>query len=124
MARITVYPEQTRGRMKPMHAVNKGPLGFIIPSQNRNNFEEYRAARIPYARNHDASEWIDYGGEFTVDIYSLFPDFDADPNDPASYEFAVTDAVGNLRGFSPGRGAQVKRPQSLLPSHTANGRHG
>ena len=92
MARITVYPEQTRGRMKPMHAVNKGPLGFIIPSQNRNNFEEYRAARIPYARNHDASEWIDYGGEFAVDIYSLFPDFDADPNDPASYEFAVTDA--------------------------------
>ena len=92
MSEIKVYVNEARGAMKPMHAVNKGPLGFIIPSQNRCNFEEYRAARIPYARNHDASEWVDFGGEFVVDIYSIFPNFDADPDDPASYEFTVTDA--------------------------------
>ena len=46
MAEIKVYVNEARGAMKPMHAVNKGPLGFIIPSQNRGNFEEYRAALV------------------------------------------------------------------------------
>lgn len=93
MSNVVVDFSQTLGKIKPMNAVNNGPVGVIIPSQNRNNFEEYKAARIPYARNHDASEWIDYGGEFVVDVYSIFPDFDADPTDPQNYEFAVTDAL-------------------------------
>ena len=93
MANITVHLCDPIGKMKPMNAVNNGPVGVIIPSQNRNNFEAYKAARIPYCRNHDASEWIDYGGEFVVDIYNLFPDFDKDPYDPENYEFAVTDAL-------------------------------
>ena len=93
MARVTVELSKILGKMKPMQAVNNGPVGVIIPSQNRNNFEEYKAARIPYARNHDASEWIDYGGEFAVDVYNIFPDFDADPEDEANYEFDVTDAL-------------------------------
>ena len=93
MANVTVNFSDPIGKMKPMQAVNNGPVGVIIPSQNRNNFEEYKAARIPYARNHDASEWIDYGGEFVVDVYNIFPDFDADPENPANYEFAVTDAL-------------------------------
>ena len=93
MANVTVDLSRVLGKMKPMQAVNNGPVGVIIPSQNRNNFEEFKAARIPYARNHDASEWIDYGGEFAVDVYNLFPDFDKDPKDPKNYEFAVTDAL-------------------------------
>ena len=93
MSHISVLTDQPLGGMKPMQAVNNGPVGVIIPSQNRNNFEEYKAARIPFARNHDASEWIDYGGEFAVDVYNLFPNFDADPTDPANYEFDVTDAL-------------------------------
>ena len=93
MANIFVDLKKPLGRIKPMNAVNNGPVGLIIPHQNRNNFEEYKAARIPYARNHDASEWIDYGGEFVVDIYNLFPNFDADPYDPANYDFPVTDAL-------------------------------
>ncbi len=104
MANVFVLLDQTIGKIKPMNAVNNGPVGCIIPSQPRNNFEEYKAARIPYARNHDASEWIDYGGEFVVDIYSLFPNFDADPTDPASYEFAVTDA---LMKFTQDTGTEV-----------------
>ena len=93
MSTVNVNFAEKLGMMKPMNAVNNGPIGHIIPKQNRNNFEEYKAARIPYARNHDASEWIDYGGEFVVDIYSLFPNFDADPYDPANYDFPVTDAL-------------------------------
>ena len=93
MANVTVDLSESLGKIKPMNAVNNGPVGVIIPSQNRNNFEEYKAARIPYARNHDASEWIDYGGEFAVDVYNIFPNFDADPENPENYEFAVTDAL-------------------------------
>ena len=90
---VTVDLSAPVGKMKPMHAVNHAPVGCIIPSQNRNNFDAYQAARIPYCRNHDMSEWIDYGGEFVVDVYNLFPNFDADPEDPANYEFACTDAI-------------------------------
>ncbi len=78
------------GKIKPQHCVNNGPL-IGIGSQKRSNFETYKAARIPYARTHDASEWIDYGGEFIVDVHSIFPNFDADPYDPQNYRFAVTD---------------------------------
>jgi len=92
---VSVFSDCPIGKMKPMHAVNNGPL-HSYPIQRRSNLAAYKAARIPYARNHDASEWIDYGGEFVVDIYSLFPNFDADPDDPANYEFAVTDAYTAL----------------------------
>ena len=92
-AHISVRSEKILGKIKPMQAVNHGPIGAIIPVQNRNNFEEFKAARIPYARNHDMSEWIDYGGEFVMDVYNIFPNFDADPADPANYEFAVTDSI-------------------------------
>lgn len=78
------------GKIKPQHCVNNGPL-VGISAQKRSNFDTYKAARIPYARTHDASEWIDYGGEFVVDIHSIFRDFDANPYDPSSYAFAVTD---------------------------------
>lgn len=78
------------GPIKPMHAVNNGPV-HKKGSQARSNLLEYRAAGIPYVRNHDASFCADYGGEHTVDIYAVFPDFDADPLEPESYDFAVTD---------------------------------
>ena len=97
MATVSVFLDKVEGKIKPMNAVNNGPVGCIIPSQNRNNFEEYKAARIPYARNHDASEWIDYGGEFVVDIYSIFPDFNADPTDPA------TPPINEALGLSPAK---------------------
>ena len=74
MENVSVFLDRPVGAMKPMHAVNNGPL-HSAPAQKRSNLEAYKAARIPYARNHDASEWIDYGGEFVVDIYSLFPNF-------------------------------------------------
>ena len=76
--------------IKIMHAVNNGPYPAGT-DQKRSNFEAYRAARIPYARNHDASFDAGYGGNHTVDVNFIFPNFDADVNDPNSYDFACTD---------------------------------
>jgi len=85
-------PNQTCGTFKVMHAVNNGPCHKRHANdQYRSNFETFKAARIPYARNHDASFCQDYGSEHTVDITAIFPQFEADPYDPASYDFAVTD---------------------------------
>ncbi|MBR5587055.1 MAG: hypothetical protein IKW02_03740, partial [Clostridia bacterium] len=44
-----------------------------------------------YARNHDASFCSAYGGEHTVDVHAIFPDFDKNPYDPESYDFTLTD---------------------------------
>lgn len=91
------------GKFKIMHAVNNGPVykRYVGTVPKRNNLEEYKALRIPYARNHDASYYDVYGGEHTVDISAIFPNFDADVNDPASYDFVCTDeyiAVTALTG--------------------------
>ena len=77
---------------KVMNAVNNGPCHKRHANdQYKSNLETYKAARIPYARNHDASFCGNYGSEHTVDITAVFTNFDADPYDPASYDFAVTD---------------------------------
>jgi len=91
MAHITLYPENVIGTIKPMHAVNNGPAKSRI-----DNCDTYRAAGIPYARNHDASYCEEYGSEHCVDVIGIFPDFDADPYDEASYDFAITDAYLRL----------------------------
>ena len=78
------------GKMKIMHAVNNGPV-VAGPDQTRGNEYAYANARIPYARTHDAAFHAGYGGEHTVDVHAIFPDFSKDENDPASYDFACTD---------------------------------
>ena len=80
------------GDFKPLNAVNNGPVHKRHASdQYIDNLETYRAAKIPFARNHDASFCSNYGGSFTVDITAIFPNFEADVDDPASYDFACTD---------------------------------
>ena len=85
---ITVDPGKKLGTIKPMNAVNNGP---IVSTRGIGNLELYQAAKIPYARNHDASACSNYGGEHTVDVHAIFPDFSKDPDDPSSYDFAPTD---------------------------------
>ncbi len=79
------------GRIKPMHAVNNGPVYKHGEDQRLTNLHAYREAGIPYARNHDASFCNSYGGEHTVDVHAIFPNFDADPYDAANYDFVCTD---------------------------------
>lgn len=85
------------GKMKPMHATNNGPAvqlkdlekGKLHPFNN--NLYEFKRAGIPYARTHDSSFYYRYGQEHTVDVFYIFPDFDADPYNSENYDFACTD---------------------------------
>lgn len=91
MVNLNVNFQHTVGKMKPMHAVNNGPVFKFASDQRISNLDAFVDAGIPYARTHDASFFATYGGNHTVDVNFIFPDFDADPNDPASYDFACTD---------------------------------
>ncbi|MBO4344025.1 MAG: hypothetical protein J5844_05150 [Clostridia bacterium] len=88
MAEITVKFNEIIGKIKPMHAVNNGP---VDGGRFGGNVDLFKKAGIPYARNHDASFSRMYGAEHTVDVAYVFPDFNADENDPASYDFFYTD---------------------------------
>ena len=87
---VTVDTSVEVGKIKVMHAVNNGPhIGKL--DQYKSNEHSYKTARIPYARLHDAAFYWNWGGNHTVDIDGVFPDFDADENDPKSYDFTFTD---------------------------------
>ena len=87
MASINIRFDQIVGKMKPMHGVNSGPRTKVFTYDAS---ELFRQAGIPFSRLHDIE--YPYGsGEF-VDIHCIFPYFDADENDPASYNFGLTDA--------------------------------
>jgi len=110
MSLLQVNFDKTVGKIKPMHATNNGPVGKI---NNMNvgwdvsnvshdhhvigaNIYEFAKAGIPYARTHDASFYASYGLEHTVDVAFIFPNFDADPTDPANYDFTCTDHYMNM----------------------------
>lgn len=57
------------------------------------NFDLWREAEIPYARTHDLNLVHGYGAPYVIDVPWIFRDFDADENDPKSYDFACTDAL-------------------------------
>jgi len=96
MATVQIEPNNILGKIKPMNAVNNGPVKGPRMFPFSGNFDAYKEAGIPYARNHDASFCASYGGEHTVDITAIFPNFDADPYDPESYDFACTDAYTDI----------------------------
>ena len=90
MSIVNVNFNNIIGKIKPMHAVNNGPIkgGY---EQVRSNFDDFKAAKIPFVRNHDASACFTYSAGHAVDVHWIFPNFDADVNDPASYDFYYTD---------------------------------
>ena len=76
-------------KIKPLHGVNNSPGALRKPVQT------FTDAGIPYMRTHDTMGA--FGGTHYVDIPNIFRDFDADENDPESYDFAFTDAyIGNI----------------------------
>jgi len=86
MADIRIDFSKNVGKMKPLHGVNSGPKTKVFTYNSTPYFLE---AGLPFSRLHDVE--YPYGsGEF-VDIHCIFPDFDADENDPASYNFGLTD---------------------------------
>ena len=72
------------GRMKPLHGVNNSPMAL-----NR-QVPGFAEAGIPFCRLHDTAGA--FGGAHFVDINNVYPNFDADPSKPESYDFAFTDA--------------------------------
>ena len=91
MNNVKVDFSDITGKIKCINAVNNGPAGSRL--QTTGNFQSYKELEIPYARLHDASFYAgNYGGEFSVDVHRVFPNFDADENDPDSYVFAPTDS--------------------------------
>jgi len=81
-------PAKTGGTFKILSAVNGSPRHKRHANdQVISNFKYYQAARIPYNKTHDMG-LINHHG---FDITNMFPNFDADVNDPNSYDFIVTD---------------------------------
>lgn len=72
------------GSIKPLHGVNRGPIGWW---GNEDHSEFFKAARFPLIRLHDCPlHMMD-----TVDIHLIFPNWDADERDLKNYRFAATD---------------------------------
>ena len=86
MKNVFVDFSQVIRPMKPLHGVNNGPLTCNFTRDARPLFID---AGIPFSRLHD-TEYPFGSGEF-VDIPCIFKCFDADVNDPASYNFELTD---------------------------------
>ena len=85
--KITVDFSNIKGQFKAMHGVGQPPMTGLSNSL----FHYLTRAGIPYSRLHDVGSWMGHG--LYVDIPNLFRDFDADENDPASYDFAFTDKI-------------------------------
>ncbi|MCK4515756.1 MAG: hypothetical protein KAU31_10890, partial [Spirochaetaceae bacterium] len=85
MSSVTVDFNESKERLKPLHGVNNGPVGYgsLIDVSDR-----FRELAIPYVRLHDPN----WPHPREVDIPQIFPDFGADPGEPASYAFDRTDA--------------------------------
>lgn len=88
MNTISINFDNLSGIIKPMHAVNNAPC---VPVNRSGMFDKLKEASVPFARLHDTGGR--YGGSRYVDIANVFPNFDADENDPASYDFAFTDVL-------------------------------
>lgn len=76
------------GPVKPVNSVGQPPsTGF----GGGEHFHYLTEAGVKYSRLHDVRG--SYGGNLFVDIPNLFRNFDADENDPASYDFTFTDIL-------------------------------
>ena len=87
MTNIILHKDKTLGKIKPMHAVGQPP--FFQTDYSYISF--LKEANIPYSRLHDVGGA--YGGFVFVDIPNIFRDFEADVEDPASYDFTFTDIL-------------------------------
>ena len=88
MASISIDLTTTARKMKPMHGGGQPP---VISSGKDTFFHYLTEIGIPYSRLHDVNGA--FGGGKYVDIHNIFRNFDADVNDPASYDFTFTDLL-------------------------------
>ena len=86
---VVVEPEVAVGVVKPVNGVGQPPMVGAL--KNWPMMHYLKEAGIPYSRLHDVGGRL--GGGLFVDIPNLFPDFDADENDPKNYRFVFTDSL-------------------------------
>ena len=86
---IRVDSGKAIGPVKPVNGVGQPPMIGALGDWPL--FHYLKEAGIPYSRLHDVGGWLGQG--LYVDIPNLFPDFDADEDDPANYRFAYTDSL-------------------------------
>ncbi len=82
--KLTIDASRPGDPVRPLHGVNSGPLqggGTLDLSPL------WKEAAFPVARLHDCH----WPNPDVVDLHVLFPNPAADPEDPASYDFARTD---------------------------------
>jgi hypothetical protein len=90
MATVKINPKNQIGKIKPMHAIGQPPTGGL--GKNISGYYHYiTEIGSPYSRLHDVTGV--FGGGKYVDVPNIFRDFDADVDDPASYDFTFTDAL-------------------------------
>ncbi len=89
--KITVDFTKNIGKIKPMHGVGQPPFSLLFDGIDVSGINSLKEANIPYSRLHDVGG--SYGDSVYVDIPNLFRDFDADENDPESYDFIFTDKL-------------------------------
>ena len=84
--RLTVDAGKTAGRIRSLLGTNRGPLLWERGSDEpRAEFTaDLKRFGVDFIRTHDF-----YG---PTDWYVMFPKWDADPDDPASYDFRSSDA--------------------------------
>ncbi len=82
---VNVNFADKKGSIRPLHGVGQPPFWGVDYSM----MDYLRDAGIPFSRLHDVGG--PYGCNRYVDIPNIFRDFDADPYDPDSYDFAFTD---------------------------------
>jgi len=88
-AKVAVDASCALGPVKPVNGVGQPPMVGAL--NNWSMMHYLKEAGIPYSRLHDVGGWL--GGGLYVDIPNIFPDFDADENDPKNYRFAYTDSL-------------------------------
>ncbi len=85
------------GTIRPLHGINKGPLA---PGGIFELIKEQKALGIPFTRLHDCG----WPNPYVVDHHAVFPNLNADPTLPESYDFRLTDEYINavrLTGAEP-----------------------
>ena len=82
---VRVDPSRVTGVVKPVNGVGQPPFR----GRDYRLIPYLKEAHVPYSRLHDVGST--YGGGAYVDIPKVFPNFGADVDDPASYDFAFTD---------------------------------
>ncbi len=100
MKNITIDFNKNCGKVKPMHAVNNGPVYKFVADMRITNMPAWIEAGIPYARTHDSPYYSTYGGPHIIDVNLIFTNFDADPYDENSYDFACTDEYLKVIDYS------------------------